>query len=404
MKIISVSNLNGYIKEKLDSDFLLSNVWVRGEISNFKHHSSGHMYFTLKDKTGAVKAVMFRSRNNSLFFEPKEGMAVIAKGYVSVYERDGMYQLYVEEMHQQGVGTLHVAYLQLKEKLEKEGLFDPQRKRPLPRFPQRIGVVTSQTGAAVRDIVTVIHRRYPQAHIILFPVAVQGDEAPGQICEGIRLANEMTNLDVLIVGRGGGSIEELWAFNTEVVARSIFASTVPVVSAVGHETDFTIADFVADMRAPTPSAAAEIVVPDFREIQKNIDMLEQRMILGLKNLIYTSREKLNSLTGSPVMKRPQDKIYRMMQDLDQVTRRMAQAAKLNLTGKKSCLALQVSRLDDLSPLATMKRGYSICRDPGGRVVNSVNGVRPGDTVEVIVTDGSADCVVKNIKEGAYGRR
>jgi len=404
VKIISVSNLNGYIKEKLDSDVLLSNVWVRGEISNFKHHSSGHMYFTLKDKTGAVKAVMFRSRNNSLFFEPKEGMAVIAKGYVSVYERDGMYQLYVEEMHQQGVGTLHVAYLQLKEKLEKEGLFDPKRKRPLPRFPQRIGVVTSKTGAAVRDIVTVIHRRYPQAHIILFPVAVQGDEAPGQICEGIRLANEMTSLDVLIVGRGGGSIEELWAFNTEVVARSIFASTIPVVSAVGHETDFTIADFVADMRAPTPSAAAEIVVPDFREIQKNIDMLEQRMILGLKNMIYTSREKVNSLTGSPVMKRPQDKLYRMMQDLDHVTRRMAQAAKLNLTGKKSCLALQVSRLDDLSPLATMKRGYSICRDPGGRVVNSVKDVRTGDSVEVIVADGSADCVVKNIKEGAYGRR
>jgi len=404
VKIISVSNLNGYIKEKLDSDVLLSNVWVRGEISNFKHHSSGHMYFTLKDKKGAVKAVMFRSRNISLFFEPKEGMAVIAKGYVSVYERDGAYQLYVEEMHQQGVGTLYVAYLQLKEKLEKEGLFDPKRKRPLPRFPQRIGVVTSQTGAAIRDIVTVIHRRYPQAQIILFPVAVQGDEAPGQICEGIRLANEMKNLDVLIVGRGGGSIEELWAFNTEVVARSIFASNIPVVSAVGHETDFTIADFVADMRAPTPSAAAEIVVPDFREIQKNIDMLEQRMILGLKNMIYTSGEKVNSLTGSPVMKRPQDKLYRMMQDLDHVTRRMAQAAKLNLTEKKSCLALQVSRLDDLSPLATMKRGYSICREAGGRVVNSVKGVRTGDTVEVIVADGSADCVVKNIKEGAYGRR
>ncbi len=404
MKIISVSNLNGYIKEKLDSDLLLGNLWVRGEISNFKHHSSGHMYFTLKDKTGAIRAVMFRSRNNSLFFEPKEGMAVIAKGYVSVYERDGIYQLYVEEMHQQGVGTLHVAYLQLKEKLEKEGLFEPGRKRPLPRFPQRIGVITSQTGAAVRDIVTVIHRRYPQAHIIIIPVAVQGDEAPGQICEGIRLANEMKNLDVLIVGRGGGSIEELWAFNTEVVARSIFASNIPVVSAVGHETDFTIADFVADMRAPTPSAAAEIVVPDFRDIQKNIDTLEQRMVLGMKGIIHKYSERVNSLTGSPAMKRPQDRLYRLMQDLDHLTRRMAQAAKLKLTEKKSCLALQVSRLDDMSPLATMKRGYSICRDNKGKVIKSIKEMRAGDTLEVIVADGSADCIVNNIKEGAYGHR
>ncbi|WP_418792548.1 exodeoxyribonuclease VII large subunit [Phosphitispora sp. TUW77] len=404
VEIISVSNLNGYIKEKLDSDVLLSNVWVKGEISNFKRHSSGHMYFTIKDKAGAVKGVMFRSRNNCLLFEPKDGMAIIAKGYVSVYERDGLYQLYVEEMHQQGVGTLHVAYLQLKKKLEKEGLFDHGRKRPLPKFPRRIGVVTSRTGAAVRDIVAVIHRRYPQAHIILFPVAVQGEEAPGQICEGIRLANDIKNLDVLIVGRGGGSIEELWAFNTEVVARSIFASNIPIVSAVGHETDFTIADFVADMRAPTPSAAAEIVVPDFRDIQKNIDMLEQRMLLGIKKIIYTYKEKVNFLVESQIIKKPQDRLYRMMQDLDYLTKRMAQAAKLNLTEKKSSLALQVSRLDDLSPLATMKRGYSICRNPGGRVVDSVKRVRTGDAVEVIVADGSVDCVIKNIKEGAYGSR
>ncbi len=404
MKIISVSQLTGYIKEKLESDLVLSNVWVRGEISNFKHHSSGHMYFTLKDQASALRCVMFKSRNCNLGFTPQEGMAVIARGYVTVYERDGQYQLYVEEMHRQGIGALYMAFLQLKEKLEKEGLFDQQRKRPLPAFPGKVGVVTSPTGAAVRDIITVMTRRYPQVHIILIPVAVQGDDAPVQIAQGIKLANTMAGLDVLIVGRGGGSIEELWAFNTEIVARSIYESKVPVVSAVGHETDFTIADFVADRRAPTPSAAAEIVVPDCTEIQKYLSALYQRLVMGMRNNLSALRERVDRAGESRVLKRPKDELYRKTQELDYMTRRLGQAMIVQLNGKKTALALQVSRLDDLSPLATMKRGYSICRDSKGRTIKQASKVRPGEGIEVLMLDGSLDCRVERVKEGNYVKK
>ncbi len=404
MKIISVTQLTGYIKEKLESDLVLSNVWVRGEISNFKHHSSGHMYFTLKDQASALRCVMFKSRNSSLAFLPQDGMAVIARGYVTVYERDGQYQLYIEEMHRQGIGALYMAFLQLKEKLEKEGLFDQGRKRQLPAFPAKVGVVTSPTGAAVRDIITVINRRSPQVHVILVPVAVQGDEAPVQIARGIELANTIEDLDVIIVGRGGGSIEELWAFNTEMVARSIYESRVPVVSAVGHETDFTIADFVADKRAPTPSAAAETVVPDYVEIQKYVSALSQRLVSGTRNKIAVFTEKFHRVRENRVLKRPKDELYRKIQDVDYLTRRLGQSMLIQLNGKKTGLALLVSRLDDLSPLATMKRGYSICRDSRGQVIKEAKKLNAGEDIEVLLLDGSLDCRVERVKEEYYGKK
>lgn len=403
MKIISVSQVTSYIKEKIENDYFLSNLWVKGEVSNFKHHSSGHMYFTLKDRSSAIRCIMFRSHNHSLAFTPKDGMAVIARGYISLYERDGQYQLYVQEMHQQGIGALYTAFLQLKEQLEKEGFFDQGRKKELPAFPRKIAVITSPTGAAVRDIITVMTRRYPQVHIVLIPVAVQGEEAPPQIANGIRLANTMEGLDVIIVGRGGGSIEELWAFNTEEVARSIFHSQIPVVSAVGHETDFTIADFVADRRAPTPSAAAELVVPDCIELRKQLANLSRRLVLGVKNNMAVWRERCSRACDSPVLQKPKDRLYRKMQDLDHLTKNLVQSMTACLNDKQNTFALQISRLNDLSPIATIQRGYSICRDNKGHVVKKVRALAPGDNIEIIISDGSVDCLVETIREGVYGQ-
>lgn len=404
MKIIQVSQLTAYIKKKLESDLFLNNVWVKGEVSNFKHHSSGHMYFTLKDKTSALRCIMFRSRNQVLKFLPADGMSVIARGYVTLYERDGQYQLYVEELQPDGVGALYTAFLQMKQRLESEGLFEPGRKRPLPSFPRRVGVITSPTGAAVRDIITVLTRRSPQTHIILIPVAVQGDSAPPQIARGITLADSLEELDVIIVGRGGGSIEELWAFNTEVVARSIYGSRVPVVSAVGHETDFTIADFVADMRAPTPSAAAELVVPDCMEIRRHIDHMTKRLVIGMRNHVASLQERTARAAESRFFTRPKDELYRKAQEVDYLSRRLGQAITGLIERKGSSLSLQMSRLDDLSPVATMKRGYGILRDSRQTVIRKVGQVKPGDAVEIILCDGSVDCKVEQVKEGDYGQK
>lgn len=402
MKIITISQLTGYIKDKLESDHILSNVWVKGEISNFKHHSSGHMYFTLKDKISALRCIMFRSRNQGLQFRPAEGMSVLARGYVTVYERDGQYQLYVEEMQPDGVGALFTAFLQLKARLEAEGLFAQERKRELPKFPRKVGVVTSPTGAAVRDIINVITRRFPQTHIIIVPVKVQGVEAPAEIADGIRIANSLGDIDVLVVGRGGGSIEELWAFNTELVARSIFESAIPVVSAVGHETDFTIADFVADRRAPTPSAAAELVVPDILEVRKHIDNLSQRISLGMRNNVSILRRRLERLSEHSVLKRPKDELYKKMMELDYMTRRLGQNIKAVINDKKTSLALNASRLDSLSPLATLSRGYAIALDSRGTVIKTAGDVQAGEDIEVVVSEGRIQCNVKGVKGGQNG--
>lgn len=404
MKVVSVSQITGYIKEKLEKDIHLNNIWIQGEISNFKHHSSGHMYFTLKDRNSSLRCIMFRSRAGFLGFTPREGMAVMARGNIAVYERDGQYQLYVEEMQQQGIGALYTAFIHLKERLENEGLFEQSRKRLLPGFPRKIGVITSPTGAAVRDIVTVISRRCPQVHIILIPVAVQGDEAPGQIAEGLRLANSLEGIEVIILGRGGGSIEELWAFNTEIVARSISTSKIPVVSAVGHETDYTIADFVADLRAPTPSAAAEIVVPDLTELKKQVAGLSQRLIFGIRSHVRSFRERAERCMDSRFLKRPKDDLFRKMQDVDYLTKRLNQSMAGIAGEKKNKLALQVSRLNDLSPLATLGRGYAISRDKHGKVVNTTKQIINGQYLEIVLQDGLVDCIVEKIKEDGYGQK
>ncbi|MFY0543254.1 exodeoxyribonuclease VII large subunit [Brevibacillus sp. H7] len=439
-QVWSVSELNRCIKQVLEQDDRLSDVWVRGEISNFTHHSSGHMYFTLKDRDSRLKVVMFASHNRFLRFLPKDGTKAIVRGSISAYERDGAYQLYAREMQPDGLGSLYLAFEQLKAKLSAEGLFAPERKRPLPRFPKRIGVVTSPTGAAIRDICTTIRRRYPQAEIILSPAIVQGAEAPFSIVSAIHIINRHPEVDVLIVGRGGGSIEELWAFNDEQVARAIAASRIPVISAVGHETDVTIADFVADVRAATPTAAAELAVPHYLEWVERLHQLEARMHRALHGSLTEQRKRLERLQHSYAMCRPQRRLEEAQQRLDALQLRMGQAMKQlvsrrrerlqffsqqvqryrlkDQTGKrreqleKNRLRLQqlihqrlkqsrmewvgrVAQLDALSPLKVMQRGFSLVYKDG-ELVKSVNQFAPGDSLVIRLSDGSVAANVEQI--------
>jgi len=404
MRIITVSELTNYIKGRLEGDPILRNVWVKGEISNFRHHSSGHMYLTLKDEGAALKAIMFKSRNRLMPFRPENGMGVLARGYISLFERDGQYQLYVDELQPDGIGALHLAYTQLKNKLEQEGLFAPARKKMLPLMPRKVGVVTSPTGAAVRDIITVIQRRFPQVHILLMPVAVQGEEAPEQIARGIEIINGIDGIDVIIVGRGGGSIEELWAFNTETVARGIFASRIPVISAVGHETDYTIADFVADHRAPTPSAAAELAVPDGKEMARHIRNLRERLNCAMITKLESEKKRLNMCLQRAPFTRPKDRIFRLNQELDYLTRRLGQAMNSQHQGRKHELALHIAKLNALSPLATLARGFAICRtEPAGTLISGINQVENGQNIMVTLHDGSMECSVARKGEGKLGK-
>ncbi|MDY3031248.1 MAG: exodeoxyribonuclease VII large subunit [Clostridia bacterium] len=389
-RIATVSQINGYIKKILDKNIILNNVWVKGELSNFKRHYSGHIYTTLKDEGGVLKAVMFRGAASSLAFMPQDGMKVLARGRVGVYENGGVYQLYIEEMIPDGVGELYIAYEQLKAKLQAEGLFDEGHKKPIPRFPSTVGVITAPTGAAVRDIINVITRRYPLAEIVLYPAQVQGTGAAESVAAGIKYFNDTNGADTIIAGRGGGSIEDLWAFNEEIVARAIFDSHIPIISAVGHETDFTIADFVADLRAPTPSAAAEIAVPSVLELSGSINMqlsrLTQAQITRLKNLNL----RLNSLK----LKTPQEIINDNSQRLDNLTHRLASNFKLILMQKKKALGEQSGKLNALSPLNTLSRGYAIPVKPDGAVVRSCGEVSPGDEFTLKLRDGDIECIVK----------
>ncbi len=403
LRILTVSELTNYIKSKLEGDSTLRGMWVKGEISNFKHHTSGHMYFTLKDHGSALRAVMFKGRNRLLQFRPDNGMGVMAMGYISLFERDGQYQLYVDDMQPDGIGALHLAYVQLKEKLEREGLFDVGRKRRLPLIPRKVGVVTSPTGAAVRDIITVLRRRFPQSQVIIVPVAVQGEEAPGQIARGIEVINGIQEVDVVIVGRGGGSIEELWAFNSEIVARSIYASKIPVISAVGHETDFTIADFVADHRAATPSAAAELAVPDCKELLRYICGIQERLNNAVTGKVSSERKRLKGLLQRNVFIRPKERIFRLAQELDYFCRELHQAADKRKQKWKHDLSLHLARLHALSPLATMARGYSISRTlPEGKVVSRIDQVTTGQNILVTLSDGSIKCSVLQKEEKGFG--
>jgi exodeoxyribonuclease VII large subunit len=394
--VFSVSDINNYIKQLVSSDGILSGLSVRGEISNFKHHYTGHMYFTIKDSSSVLKCVMFRSQASMLKFSPQNGEKVIVSGYISVFERDGQYQLYASDMQPDGLGALHLAYEQLKNKLQAEGLFDSSIKKSLPMLPESIGVVTSSTGSVIRDIINVTYRRHSKMKIILYPVAVQGSGAAAQISEAIAKLNEMNQVDIIIVARGGGSLEELWAFNEEIVARSIFASKIPVVSAIGHETDFTICDFVSDLRAPTPSAAAELAVPDIEVLMYKLRNYDVRMKNSLVKKLKLSRDQLQKLNSAGVFRQPYDRINQCRLKLDNELRHLFKNNEILLKDKKTQFAMLAGKLDVLSPLKSLERGYSMARTQEGDIVSSVEQVKNGDSIEIFLKNGKLDCNVTSV--------
>ncbi len=391
---LTVSQLNLFIKDILGQIPILNNIKIKGEISNFKHHSSGHMYMSLKDESGVLRAVMFRTSAMSLTFKPENGMLVIAQGRVAVYERDGQYQLYINSMEQDGKGNLYEQFEKLKAKLQSEGLFDQTAKKEIPRYPKRIGVITAPTGAAVRDIINILSRRFKSADICLCPALVQGDGAAESIKKAIEYFNSEGLADVLIVGRGGGSIEDLWAFNEEMVARAIFASEIPIISAVGHETDFTIADFVADLRAPTPSAAAELAVPSGDELLEKFRSTELRLAGSVRKILENRRLKLAMFTENRVLRDPVSKISEKGIYLDHLTK-LFENSVLNIMSKKQQdIGIMASKLDGLSPLSTLCRGYSVTKNSEGNVIKSVTQIKTGEEINVTLCDGQFDAVIK----------
>ncbi len=395
--ILTVSEVNRYIKELVSTDPILQKIWIKGEISNYKYHYSGHIYFTLKDEKGILKCVMFKGQAASLRFAPDNGIKVVARGSVSVFERDGQYQLYVEEMQPDGLGSLYLAFEQLKKKLQLEGLFDTSRKRKIPALPSRIGVVTSRTGAVVKDILNILDRRFGNIHVVIFPVAVQGESASAQVSAAISKLNELKCVDVIIIARGGGSLEELWAFNEEIVARSIFASEIPVISAVGHETDFTIADFVADMRAPTPSAAAEIVIPEKRILHEGIRNLKARMEKYVQQKLKLLAARLDKSMNSTSFKQPFNRIYQERMNLDIKQKNLLNAICGNLQKTGSLFASLVGKLDALSPLNVLSRGYCTAKlRQTGKIIRTINEVKKGDIIELDISDGNIGCTVDRV--------
>ena len=442
-RYLSVNALTKYIKRKFDADPHLRDVHVRGEISNFKQHSSGHMYFTLKDEKARILAVMFSSQSRTMKFTPEGGMKVIVRGEISVYEPSGQYQIYIKEMQPDGIGELFLAYEQLKQRLESEGLFAIETKKAIPSYPRTVGVITSPTGAAIRDVITTIKRRYPIANILVFPALVQGDNAAPSIAKAIAKANSMNEVDVLIVGRGGGSIEELWAFNEELVARAIFSSDIPIISAVGHETDFTIADFVADLRAPTPTAAAELAVPHIDELFDRVLQRQTRLLRTMKGKFQFEQERLIRVQKSYAFRYPHRLYEQKLEQVDKLTEMLVRGTsrlsalkngqheilfkrlqrnhpsealraaqkRLDLTNKEMKRAMQqvlskkqtdferiLSTLGALSPLKIMERGYSLAYSEENRLIKSINQVKMNERVQIQLTDGSLFCKVENIKE------
>ncbi len=396
---LSVTELNQYIKDLLDLNPPLTDIFIKGEISNFKAHSSGHLYFTLKDEGSALKCVMFRASAMGLGFRPENGMKVTAHGRISSFVRDGAYQLYCDDMEPDGVGSLYIAFEQLKKKLEAEGLFAESRKKPLPKIPSRVGVVTSPTGAAVRDIINVCKRRFPYAEVIVYPALVQGEGAVASVAAGIEFFNRKSLADVLIVGRGGGSIEDLWAFNSEVVARAVAASAIPVISAVGHETDFTICDFVADRRAPTPSAAAEIAVPDIFELKQKFNNIISRESAILKKKFEYLRDHLSRLEKSRPLVSPMNTIEDRRMTVDSLFERLEYCENNIIERKKALLARTAAALNALNPLAVLTRGYSAVFDKEGRVIKSVNDTKIGETIALKLSDGTVSAVVEEVNNG-----
>jgi exodeoxyribonuclease VII large subunit len=404
MRIVTVSELNAYIRELLEGNSVLANVWVKGEITNLKYHPSGHLYFGLKDKQAALRVVMFRSRASKLAFRLENGTAAVVRGYVGVYERDGQYQLYAEDVEPEGLGALYLALEQLKHKLEQEGLFDSRRKRALPPVPGRVALVTSGVGAAVRDMLTVLERRWPMATVFIVPVAVQGEAAPGEIVTALNELSRTGAADVVIVGRGGGSPEELWAFNSELVARAIAESRIPVVSAVGHEKDVTIADLVADRRAATPSAAAELVVPDQSDVRRHLTVLRLRLGRGMNQQLSGYRERLQRLQSRKGLAEPQEWLYQRRKDtVDGFERRLVNSMRGAFDRDAARLSTLVGRLEAISPVNTLGRGYSICRlaDTEKAVLDAAE-VRIGDHVQVQLLRGQLFCTVNEKSETGVG--
>ncbi len=387
--IATVSQLNGFIKKTFEANPVFSDIWIKGEISNYKKHFSGHIYLTLKDEGGVLKAVIFKSNTYSLTFEPSDGMKVIARGRVSVYEPGGVYQLYITEMLPDGAGELYLAYEKLKIKLSDEGLFEEEHKKPIPKYPERIGIVTAPTGAAVRDIINVATRRFPLAKLILFPAKVQGSGAADSVCMGIEYFNSAKKCDVMIVGRGGGSIEDLWAFNEEKVAYAIYNSEIPVISAVGHEVDFTIADFVADLRAPTPSAAAELAAPSAKELYTRLEDYRYT----IKTLVAADFERKANRLKMLKLITPQDYINNCSQRLDMAVKDMLVNTKRIAELKRSQLSTVAARLDALSPLKVMMRGFALPVTDNGEVIKSVKKLDKEKDFVLKLHDGSRKCTV-----------
>ena len=394
-KIYSVSELNNYVKSILDNNENLKYLFVEGEISNYKAHYSGHLYMTIKDETSAIKAVMFAGNASKLRFRPENGMKVLAFGTVSLFPRDGSYQLYISDMQPDGIGALSIAYEQLKKKLQAEGLFNPEHKKPIPQFPKKVGVITSATGAAIQDIFNVLRRRYPVAEVVVRSAQVQGDGASRDIANAIKEFNDINGADVLIVGRGGGSIEDLWAFNEEILARAVFDSRIPIISAVGHETDYTICDFVADLRAPTPSAAAELAVPDVLELKSELISNKQYIYNLVKNRINSEKNKLNAIERSGALKDPILKINDSRRNLLFLSERLSDVAQKTIDTNKIKFSRLAGKLDALSPLKVISRGYALVSSDKG-IVKSVENINTGDSLSIELSDGSFKATVTEI--------
>ncbi len=384
---ISVTELNSYIKNKIADDEYLNNILIKGEISNFKNHYTGHMYFTLKDENSLIKCVMFKTYAQKLTFMPKDGMKVFVLGGVSVFERDGVYQIYVKAMQEDGVGILYKKYEELKQRLEEQGYFDEEHKKKIPQMPRTIGVLTSQTGSVIRDIINVSTRRNPNVNIRLYPVPVQGEGAAEKIAKGIKFMNENNLADVLILARGGGSLEDLWPFNEEIVAHAIYNSEIPIISAVGHETDFSISDFVADLRAPTPSAAAELAVPDIYEIKQKINVYQNRLRLSLVKKVEIMKLRYEKCLSSRVFKEPLRNINDNYLKIDTYIKTLENIIKTKQKAEKTKYIELVSKLDTLSPLKTLTRGYSLV-ESNNKIVKSTKDVKTGDKVDIRFVDGT----------------
>ncbi|MBO5318171.1 MAG: exodeoxyribonuclease VII large subunit [Oscillospiraceae bacterium] len=401
-QILSISQVNDYIRSILDNDHLLAGVAVRGEISNYKLYPSGHHYFTLKDESSALKCVMFRGSAMRLRFKPENGMQIIAVGKISVYPRDGAYQLYVNTMAPDGVGDLHTAFEQLKKKLAAEGLFDPAHKRKIPQYPQTIGIVSSPAGAAIHDMLRILKKRYPLAKVLLLPVRVQGAEAPGEIAAAIHYANRHQLADLLIVGRGGGSIEDLWAFNEEPVAHAIYHSQIPVISAVGHEPDVTICDYVADLRAATPSNGAELAVPDQNALRQTLDSAYTAMNTSMQKQLDSARKHLHLLSQSPALQSPDRYVLQRRTALSHLKSKLISLEQRNISAKKEGYIALTATLDAMSPLKILTRGYAMATDATGAILRSVRDIQKNDTITITVSDGVISATVEKTKENDYG--